>query len=68
MRLRKNFAAVLRAARTGDEWAWNALYAEFAPALLGYLRAQRADQPEDVLGDVMLQVVRDLPGFGGGKG
>ena len=66
--MRKNFAAVLRAARTGDEWAWNALYAEFAPALLGYLRARRADHPEDVLGEVMLQIVRDLPSFDGGKG
>jgi RNA polymerase sigma factor (sigma-70 family) len=63
--LRKNFAAVLRAARTGEEWAWRALYAEFAPALLGYLRARRADQPEDVLGEVMLQIVRDLPSFDG---
>ena len=67
MALGKNFAAVLRAARVGEEWAWTALYAEFAPALLGYLRAQRADQPEDVLGEVLLQIVRDLPGFDGGK-
>ena len=67
MRLRKNFAAVLRAARTGDEWAWNALYAEFAPALLGYLCARRAEHPEDVLGEVMLQIVRDLERFDGGK-
>lgn len=67
MRVRDNFEALLRAARTGDEWAWRALYAEFAPALLGYLRAQRAAQPEDVLGEVMLQVVRDLPSFDGGR-
>jgi RNA polymerase sigma factor (sigma-70 family) len=65
--LGKNFAAVLRAARTGEESAWRVLYAEFAPALLGYLRARRADQPEDVLGEVMLQIVRDLPSFDGGK-
>ena len=65
--MRKKFPAVLRAARTGEEWAWSALYAELAPALLGYLRARRADQPEDVLGEVMLQIVRDLPSFDGGK-
>jgi RNA polymerase sigma factor (sigma-70 family) len=65
--LGENFAAILRAARTGEEWAWRALYAEFAPALLGYLRAQRDDQPEDVLGEVMLQIVRDLPSFKGGE-
>ena len=67
MALGKNFEAILRAARTGEEWAWRALYAEFAPALLGYLRARRADQPEDVLGEVMLQIVRDLSSFDGGK-
>ena len=50
----------------GDDWAWRALYDELAPALLGYLRARRADHPEDLLGEVMLQIVRDLPSFGGG--
>jgi RNA polymerase sigma factor (sigma-70 family) len=62
----KNFAAVLRAARMGEDWAWRAIYDELAPALLGYLRARRAAQPEDLLGEVMLQIVRDLPSFGGG--
>jgi RNA polymerase sigma-70 factor (ECF subfamily) len=62
---RKNFAAVLSAARTGDDWAWRAIYDQHAPALLGYLRARRAAQPEDLLGEVMLQIVRDLPGFKG---
>jgi RNA polymerase sigma factor (sigma-70 family) len=65
--LRKTFAGVLRGAGNGEDWAWRALYAELAPALLGYLRARRADQPEDLLGEVMLQVVRDLPSFDGGK-
>jgi RNA polymerase sigma-70 factor, ECF subfamily len=65
--VRKKFAGVLRAARKGEDWAWRALYAEHAPALLGYLRARGADQPEDVLGEVMLQVVRDLPTFKGSK-
>ena len=67
MALGENFDATLRAARTGEEWAWRALYAEFAPALLGYLRARRADQPDDLLGEVMLQIVRDLSSFDGGK-
>ena len=50
----------------GEDWAWRALYDELAPGLLGYLRARRAAQPEDLLGEVMLQIVRDLPSFGGG--
>jgi len=64
---RTNFETVLSSARAGEDWAWRALYADHAAALLGYLRAQRADHPEDVLGEVMLQIVRDLPAFGGGE-
>jgi RNA polymerase sigma factor (sigma-70 family) len=64
---RTNFPPLLRSARRGEEWAWRALYAEHAPALLGYLRARGARQPDDVLGEVMLQIVRDLPGFDGGE-
>jgi RNA polymerase sigma factor (sigma-70 family) len=41
------------------------LYRELAPAVLGYLRAAGAPEPEDVLGEVFLQVARDLPGFRG---
>jgi RNA polymerase sigma factor (sigma-70 family) len=64
---RENFKATLKAARAGDEPAWRAIYAELAPPLLGYLRAKGATNPEDLLGEVMLQIVRDLPGFKGGK-
>jgi RNA polymerase sigma factor (sigma-70 family) len=64
---RENFKATLNAARAADERAWRAIYAELAPPLLGYLRAKRASNPEDLLGEVMLQLVRDLPGFDGGK-
>ena len=36
------------------------VYRELAPAVLGYLRAQQVPDPEDVLGEVFLQVARDL--------
>lgn len=36
------------------------VYRELAPAVLGYLRAQRVPDPEDVLGEVFVQVARDL--------
>ncbi|MCB9371666.1 MAG: sigma-70 family RNA polymerase sigma factor [Microthrixaceae bacterium] len=42
-----------------------AAYRELAPAVLGYLRARRAPDPEDLLGEVFLQVSRDLGGFRG---
>ena len=67
MSFRNSFAAVLKAARSGEEWAWGVVYAELAPRLLGYLRAQRAQQPEDLLGEVMLQIVRDLQSFDGSE-
>lgn len=40
-------------------------YRALAPAVLGYLRAQRAPDPEDLLGDVFVQVARDLHRFRG---
>ena len=42
------------------------VYLALAPAVFGYLRAQRVADPEDVLGEVFLQVARDLPRFRGG--
>lgn len=36
-----------------------------APAVLGYLRAQRAPEAEDILGEVFLQVARDIGRFEG---
>jgi RNA polymerase sigma factor (sigma-70 family) len=62
-----NFPQTLEAARTGADWAWAALYRELAPSILGYLRARGAGEPEDVTGEVFLQVVRDLRGFSGGE-
>ena len=41
------------------------VYRSLAPAVLGYLRAQRAPDPEDVLGEVFFQVARDLGTFRG---
>ena len=59
------FHAVLDAARAGGDWAWGRIYDDLAPGVLGYLRARGAADPEDLLGEVFLQVVRDLPKFDG---
>lgn len=40
-------------------------YRRLAPPVLGYLRALRVPDPEDVLGDVFLQVARDIGRFSG---
>lgn len=60
-----DFPGVLEAARNGADWAWRVLYRDLAPAVLGYLRARGAHSPEDVMGDVLCQLVRDLHTFEG---
>ena len=52
----ERFTTLLEAARQGSEAAWQKLYSEHAPAVLGYLRASNAPDPEDVLSEVFLQV------------
>lgn len=61
------FAPVLAAARTGAEWAWSTLYKQFAPSVLGYLRAQGAPEPEDLTAEAFYQVVKGLGRFEGGE-
>ncbi len=62
------FIDVLHAARRGDDAAWAAVYRDLAGPLLGYLRGQNAPDPEDVLGETMLQMVRDIDRFTGDEG
>ncbi|MGH9112115.1 MAG: RNA polymerase sigma factor [Acidimicrobiales bacterium] len=44
------------------------VYRTLGPAVLGYLRTHGAPEPEDVLGDVFVQVARDLHRFRGDDG
>jgi RNA polymerase sigma factor (sigma-70 family) len=57
------FDSVLSAARAGADWAWQRIYADLAGSVIGYLRTHGAADPEDLAGEVFLQVVRDLPRF-----
>jgi RNA polymerase sigma factor (sigma-70 family) len=59
------FGACLERARGGDAAAWADLYHLVAPLVIGYLRAQRLPDPDDVAGEVLLEVVRDLHRFDG---
>ncbi len=63
----ERFDEVLAAARRGEDAAWVELYDELAPVLLGYLVTQRAPSPEDLVSEVFLQLVRDLPSFAGSE-
>lgn len=62
------FTPVLEAARSGEPWAFEVIYRDLAPAVLGYLRGQRAAEPEDLASDVFVGVVRGLPSFRGDEG
>lgn len=59
------FEHALAAARDGDPSAWGQLYDLVAPRALAYLRRQRLRDAENVLGEVLLQVVRDIDSFTG---
>jgi len=59
------FGAVLAAARTGAEWALVALYREFHPGVLRYLRAQEPNDGEDLVSEMWLDAVAGLDRFEG---
>jgi RNA polymerase sigma-70 factor, ECF subfamily len=61
----RDFPSVLTAARLGAESAWTIIYRELSPQVARYLRAHSAPEPDDVLGDVFVQVVKGLPSFEG---
>lgn len=60
-----SFDTVLSAAQTGADWAWDVIYRDLAGQVLGYLRSHGASEPEDRLGDVFLQVARNIRTFDG---
>jgi RNA polymerase sigma factor (sigma-70 family) len=66
--LGESFEGVLTAARSGADWAWEALYRDLAPLVHGYLRSRGAREAEDLTGEVFLAVARDLPTFTGNEG
>jgi RNA polymerase sigma-70 factor (ECF subfamily) len=59
------FDAVLAAARLGEPWAFETIYTDLAPSVIGYLRAQGAAEPEDVTQEVFVGVIRNLSRFSG---
>ena len=59
------FEQVLDAAQAGAGWARARLYESLAPAIAGYARAQRVDDPADVTSDVFVAVLTALPTFQG---
>jgi RNA polymerase sigma-70 factor, ECF subfamily len=63
----ETFSLVLDACRLGAGWAWRQMYDDLAPSVLRFLRFRGAAEPEDLLGETFLTVVRKLPTFSGGE-
>jgi len=63
--LGEQFADVLNAARTGAPWALEALYREFHPPVLAFLRARAPAEAEDLASDVFVAVAEGLHRFDG---
>jgi RNA polymerase sigma-70 factor (ECF subfamily) len=60
-----SFAAVLAAAKGGDEQAFATLWRDLHPAVLRYLRVAAPAVAEDLAADTWLSVIRGLGGFRG---
>src|SRR3954452_3995775 len=63
--LREQFPRILAAACAGGEWAWRELYEAVAPQLTRYLRARGVPEPDDIVGETFMNVVRSIEGFDG---
>lgn len=61
------FEHVLGAAQSGAGWALARLYESLAPAVNGYLRAQGADDPEDLTSEVFIKVFSGCSAFSGNE-
>lgn len=65
MSLEASFSRVLDGAQGGDNAAWTLIYDDLAPAVHAYVRVRGASDPEDVVGEVFLQLARNISGFEG---
>ena len=63
--LGSEFPHVLRRARGGNARAWEELYRDLAPIVLGYARGRGAREPEDLTGEVFVAVVKNVDRFHG---
>lgn len=57
--------AVLDAAKSGAPWALERVYCALAPVVIGYLRVQGAQEPEDLTAEVFVAVLTSMHRFTG---
>lgn len=67
MTIGDRFDDVLAAARRGERDAFEAIYRDLAPLVLGYLRSNGARDAEDLTSEVFIAVVRNLETFSGAE-
>jgi RNA polymerase sigma-70 factor (ECF subfamily) len=61
------FPGVLLAAQSGAAWACTNLWIDYAPAVMGFLRARGSQEPEDLTSEVFLAVFDSLDRFSGNE-
>jgi len=61
------FAETLQQAVDGDPEAISTLYRDLSPLVLGYLRSNGADSPEDLTADVFVSVIDAIDTFSGDR-
>jgi len=59
--------SLLESARAGGEWAWAEIYQTYAPKVRGYVAAQGVGDPDNLVGEVFLQAVRNVHRFAGNE-
>lgn len=59
--------SLIERARLGDEAAWDEIYHDLAGPITGYLSGLGVTDPEDLAGEVFLQVARDIHRFEGSE-
>jgi RNA polymerase sigma factor (sigma-70 family) len=61
------FPDVLLGAQRGESWAFTTLFRQLGAPILGYLRAQRVEDPDDLANEVFLRAFRTIGTFEGDR-
>lgn len=60
-----SWESIIGAAQVGSGWAWEEIYRSLAPKVRGYALSHGVADPDDFVGEVFLQAVRNIRSFEG---